>query len=127
MALYDGPTQERSEIAVIRRSSGGDLRVFRIDAQYTRGYEWHVEPGPHRVWAELVQYGTALNVRFKGWTYCSIDFEASAGGDYQVVSENDQQHYASGTEVSLGTRIVDAAGETVGWPECSGRRPRFDD
>jgi hypothetical protein len=80
------------------------------------------------VWVELVQYGTAMNVRFKGWTYCAIDLEADAGGTYQVVSENDQRSGAGGTAVTLGTRIVDAGGHTVGSPlECTDRKPRFDD
>jgi hypothetical protein len=124
--LYEGPTRDRSEVAVIRRKGRADLTVFQIDGYPTRGFEWRVEPGPHRVWIQLVQYGTALNVRFKGWSYCSLDFEAKAGDTYQVLSESGQRHVGADTAVTLGARIVDGTGETVGWPDCSDLPPRFD-
>ena len=126
-ALYPGPARDRSEIAVIRRSGTADLRVLGIDDVGTRGYEWHVEPGPHRIWVELVQHGTAMNVNFKGWTYCSIDFEADAGGDYRVVSASDQSPAGGGdTAVTLGMQIVDASGQPVAVSSsCSGRRPQI--
>jgi hypothetical protein len=123
--LYDGPARDLSELGVIRRKGRGDLVVFQIDDYETRGFEWHVEPGPHRVWVELKQYGEAMNVSFTAWTYCSIDFEAKAGEAYQVVSENNQRRAAVDTEVTLGVRIVDANDELVGTPECTDRRPRF--
>jgi hypothetical protein len=112
---------------VVRRSArSADLTVFRIDDRDTRGYEWHVAPGPHRMWIELVQYGTAMNVRFKGWMYCAIDFEAVAGDTYQVISESAQRVRGGDTDVSLGLRVVDGSGASVGIADgCSGRRPRF--
>ena len=125
-ALYEGAPRDRSRIAVLRRAgSHPDVTVFRIDDTDTRGFEWHMEPGPHRVWVKLLQYGTALNVEFTAWSYCWIDFETRAGDDYQIVSENNQEAAGADTAVTLGTRIVDGRGMTVGEPECSGRAPRF--
>jgi hypothetical protein len=127
IALYEGPPREQSEIAVIRRSaSRADLKVFRVDARDTRGMEWHVAPGPHRVWVELKLYGEAMNVSFTAWTYCSIDFEAEAGGTYRILSENDQRRQAVDTEVTLGVRLVDANDDLVGaLSGCYDRRPAF--
>jgi len=113
---------------VIRRlARRSDLQVFRIDDRDTRGLEWHVEPGYHRVWVKNMQYGTAMNVQFTAWTYCAVDLEAAAGGDYQILSDSDQRSGGAGdTAVTLGTRVVDADGTTVGeWRECLDHAPRF--
>ena len=124
--LYPGPERERSQIAVIRRAGGPGLRVLRIDDRDTGGFEWHVAPGPHRVWVELKLFGEAMNVSFSAWTYCPIDFEAEAGGAYRIVSENDQRRQAVDTEVTLGVHVVDAQDGIVGTPEdCYDRRPAF--
>src|SRR5262245_15490877 len=114
--LYPGPARDRSEIAVIRRSSGADIRVLRIDDRDTGGFEWHVAPGPHRVWVELKMYGEAANVSFSTWTFCPIDFAAEAGGAYQIVSDNDLRRAAVDTEVTLGVHVVDAREKIVGTP-----------
>src|SRR5262245_28351741 len=124
--LYEGPPRERSEIAVLSRTTGGDLRVFRIDQANAGGYEWHLLPGPHRVWVELVQYGTAMSVRFKAWSYCSLDFHAEAGGSYQGLAKNEQHAACIDTAVTLGVRIVDDAGQLVAAPSCSDKRPHFE-
>ena len=125
--LYPGPARDRSQIAVIRRSGGADIRILRIDESNTRGFEWHVAPGPHRLWVELKQYGEAMNVSFKAWMYCPIDFEAEAGGAYKIISENGQRRAAVDTEVTLGVRMVDASDAIVGTPgSCTDRRPRFE-
>jgi hypothetical protein len=126
--LYEGPARDRSEIAVLSRQAGGDgdLRVFRIDQTHAGGYEWHLLPGPHRVWVELVQFGSAMNTTFKAWSYCALEFDAEAGGSYRILSENDQEMVGRDTAVTLGVRIVDGAGQLVGSPTCSDKRPRFD-
>jgi hypothetical protein len=125
--LYPGPARDPSQIAVIRRPGGGlGLRVLRIDDHNTGGFEWHVAPGPHRIWVELQLFGDAMNVSYKAWMYCPIDFDAVAGGIYRLVSENGQRRQAVDTEVTLGVHVVDAQEEIVGTPgDCSGRRPAF--
>ena len=124
--LYEGPPREPSEIAVVRRAGRGNLRVVRIDDFDTGGFEWHVEPGAHRLWVELKMYGDALNVSYSAWTWCAIDFEAEAGWNYQVVSESGQRRQAVDTEVTLGFRMVDGQGQLVGTPAgCFDRRPAF--
>jgi hypothetical protein len=127
IAVYEGAPRDRSKIAVIHRSgAGAGLTVFRIDDHDTRGFEWHVEPGPHRICVELKQYGEALNVEYKVWAYCPIDFEAEAGGTYRIISQNGQRRAAGDTEVSLGVLLVDAKQAIVGAPVgCDDRRPRF--
>jgi len=124
--LYEGPARDRSQIAVVRRPAYGGVTVFRIDDYDTRGYEWHVMPGSHRVWIELRQYGDAMNVTYSAWMFCSIDFEAEAGGTYQVLSESGRRTAALDTEVTLGVSMVGADGERVEISECTHRRPSFD-
>jgi hypothetical protein len=125
--LYEGGPRDRSEIAVIRRSAArADLTVFRIDSYHTNGHEWHVEPGPHRVWVQLVQYGVAMNVRFKANMFCSLDFDATAGDTYEIASNSDQRFSGVNTEVKFGTWIIDGRGATVAEPQCYDRPPRFD-
>jgi hypothetical protein len=122
--LYEGPPRERSEIAVLIRPVVGDLRVLRIDESRAGGYEWHLAPGRHRVWVELVQFGNAMNVEFKAWSYCSLDFEAEAGGSYRILSENDQEAFGSSRRRPAAMSAPASTADLTSFPRAARAGPR---
>ncbi len=126
-ALYPGPELPREAVALLEYGDWGHVRVLGIDGARTRGTSWLLAPGWHRVWIKAAMGGTAMNVSYQAWTYCTLVFEASAGGAYRVRSENERQFAGAGNASgTLGASVVDALGEVVSVLEgCSGQPPDF--
>ncbi|HKA13809.1 MAG TPA: hypothetical protein VKH41_02225 [Myxococcota bacterium] len=125
--MYQGPARPRGEVALIAKAPGGKARVYAIDGNWAGGDGWTVLPGPHEVWVNFQVIRYAGDTTYTIWTYCRIDFEASAGTGYVVESFATQEHL-KGADVKtvMGARIRDAEGKSLTYPQsCSGNRPKL--
>ncbi len=126
--LYEGPALPRVQVALIARAPNGKARVFAVDRARVGGDSWLVAPGPHSVWVSFQVIRHGGDMTYTVYTYCQLEFEASAGGTYLVESFATQE-LARGADVktALGARIADAKGALVAYPRtCSGDRPKLD-
>ncbi len=83
--VYPGPARDPSEIARIASDEG---KLVAVDGRSVFATEIHVLPGRHAVVAEFRvegrDYGKHVRDEYVGKLLCALEFEASAGFEYEV-------------------------------------------